>query len=295
MSATNLLADRAMLVNVNISAWSGRKHDRKVSDEVARQHGANRDVGRYNKVLLAAEALKDVSRVARLARDAHYTDTLPWSDIGQRILPAANFFAYTQTQNAFHAEFDHAVDQFVAAYPSYVEDAKVRLNGLFNAADYPSERQIARKFGFDVDFMPMPDVADFRVSLSDEAHATIASNLEARLKDATDLAVRDLWQRVHDTVTHMHERLSAYAIDATGKVTGGIFRDSMVTNLRDLVELLPRLNVTADAQLEAMRQKLVEKLCPIEPDDLRTDATLRQETAQTAADILAAMAGYTGQ
>ena len=48
-----MITERAMLAAVHISIWTAVKHDRKVSREVAEQHGAHAGAGRYNKKLCA--------------------------------------------------------------------------------------------------------------------------------------------------------------------------------------------------------------------------------------------------
>src|SRR4051812_22247507 len=47
-----MITEKAMLAAVHISIWTAVKHDRKVSRDVADQHGAHRVAGRYNKQLL---------------------------------------------------------------------------------------------------------------------------------------------------------------------------------------------------------------------------------------------------
>ena len=47
-----MITEKAMLAAVHISVWTAVKHDRKVSREVADQHGAHQGAGRYNKQLL---------------------------------------------------------------------------------------------------------------------------------------------------------------------------------------------------------------------------------------------------
>ena len=44
-----MITDKAMLAAVHISIWTAVKHDRKVSRDVADQHGAHQGAGRYNK------------------------------------------------------------------------------------------------------------------------------------------------------------------------------------------------------------------------------------------------------
>ena len=64
--------------------------------------------------------------------------------------------------------------------------------------------------------------------------------------------------------------------------------------MRELVDLLPRLNISDDPALESMRRRLAENLCPVEPDDLRADAGLRAAQAAECARGLELMGGYIG-
>ena len=51
-----MITERAMLAAVHISIWTAVKHDRKVSRQVADEHGAPETAGRYNKKLLSGAA-----------------------------------------------------------------------------------------------------------------------------------------------------------------------------------------------------------------------------------------------
>ena len=59
-----MITEKAMLAAVHISIWTAVKHDRKVSRDVADQHGAHHGAGRYNKQLLrGAEKLDELRRM----------------------------------------------------------------------------------------------------------------------------------------------------------------------------------------------------------------------------------------
>lgn len=284
------LTEKAMLVALNISQWTARKYDRRVSEEVASDYGTTTEAGRYNKVLIAKGALKSINQIVGAARSHHYTNTLPWRDDGYRMLPTGNYWQYCEDQRAFRDQFDRAVNEFVASYPGYINAARDTLQGLFDQLDYPLPDDIGRRFRFETVVMPMPDSADFRVSLARDEVAQIRDEIERRTAEAAEAAIGDLWQRIHDTVRHMAARLRMYRVTDDG--VEHPFRDSMVTNLRALVDLLPRLNFTGDSRLAAMCQRLNDELCPHEPDDLREDEGLRSDTAKAAERILADMAGY---
>lgn len=285
---------RAMLVRLAVSKWTARKHDKSISAEVAHSHNAATDAGRYNKVLIAKAALEVINRAESVARTFHYTNTLPWGDDGYRILPAANYLTYTNQLRELRADFDGAVADFIASYASYVEEARVRLNGMFNADDYPTVEKIAQKFGFEFGVIPLPNGNDFRIDIDAKELAKVQAETDRSVNLAIKDAMDDLWKRVHDSVSHMATSLREYDVDpVTGKKSHP-FRDSLVGNLRELVELLPRLNVTDDADLAALTKTLNIKLCDAEPDDLRANDSLRATVAKSAEDILDAMQGYFG-
>lgn len=282
----SLITDKAMLAKLKISRWSASKHDKSITEEVAKKHGADPTMGRYSKRLIAKERLEEIHQIATRARHHHYENTLPWLDDGARILPAANYFDYMREQNDLKAKFEQAVAGFAREYPAYVAEAKASLNGLFNPADYPDAADIARLFSMATDIDPMPEAEDFRVALSDEENARIRDSIQGRLDQAVEGAMQDVWQRMFESVERMVDRLKNYQVDPKGKVKN-TFRDSLVGNIRELVELLPKLNITGNNLLEDMRHRLNDELCQIEPSVLREDATTRKTVAENAEAILA--------
>ena len=280
------LSEKAMLVRLTISQWSARKFDKKVSDKVARDYGASQDAGRYSKVLIAEEAIKTIAQAANEARTFHYENTLPWRDDGARILPAAQFDRYSKTLREFRSKFDRAVSDFVPRYSDYIEAAKARLNGMFESSDYPPAHEIADRYAFDTAIDPIPDAPDFRVCLQAEDFAAIQASIEARNKVALDAAMRDLWTRLHDTVSKVAERLTD---------PDAIFRDSLIQNLQELCKVLPALNLTNDPSLPRLADEVQGKLCRFAPDTLRDHKPTRAQVAEDATAILDAMRSYTGQ
>ena len=67
-----------------------------------------------------------------------------------------------------------------------------------------------------------------------------------------------------------------------------------VAATRDLVDVLERLNVTGDPDLDAMRDRVRRELAVHEAATLRADGDVRAATADAAADIMAAMSAVYG-
>jgi len=283
------VASRAMLCSLSISQWSASKHDRQASEEIAAHHGAQPDVGRYNKLLIPRERLAEVRRIAGEARREHYFMTLPWDDCGYRVLPAAVYLEHAEKLRGYSRKFTAAVEVFAAQFDQLVIKSRSRLGGLFRPEDYPTCGEIREKFGFETRVMPLPDAGDFRVSLGDEEKDRVKRQIAASVEASLTVASRELWQRMYEAVSHMAERLSAYKATDQGVETP--FRNSIVTNLVKLVDVMPRLNVTGDAELERLTKQVRASLL-VDPAELRKSESVRAETAMKAANISRQMRTY---
>jgi hypothetical protein len=68
-------------------------------------------------------------------------------------------------------------------------------------------------------------------------------------------------------------------------------RDSVVTNVVKFVEILPKLNVTGDPELERLAAEVRTSLV-VDPQELRKSESVRADTARAAAAIADHVAGY---
>jgi hypothetical protein len=291
-SASSALASRAMIVSLFISQWSGHRLDREITDEVNQSHNAAADAGRFNKKLLPKEALADIVSVVSETRSDFLKRTLPWMDNGSRIMASDGYMAHMSWIRSQSAKFERKVDEFIAAYPGYLNDARVRLNGMFKAEDYPDAETLRGKFAMECRVLNVPCADDFRVNMSEAQAAVIRQDIERQVTEATTSAVRDIYERVAEATSRMVERLNAYRpANGKGDKSEGVFRDSLVENVRDLIAILPSLNITGDPQLTAM----AEKLKPLALHDaavLREDETIRKDVAAEAQAILDSVAGF---
>ena len=141
----NLTHD-AMLVTLRIHGWSGRRYDRKASQYVALHHDAAASAGRYNKRLLPKAALAALNATLNEARKTHYHHSLPWDDLGARLLPVANYERYTVALNDLIERMLTERSRFLADYDNQVERARLDLGRLFRPDDYPSRDELRGRF-----------------------------------------------------------------------------------------------------------------------------------------------------
>lgn len=287
-----MLNHNAVLVRFTVSQWTARKYDKKATSEVEEKHGTKGEVGRFNKQLAAKKYLADLSSNIAMARKFHYDQTLPWLDAdGIRILPTGNFTAYQEGMSRFHANHESALDKFVGNYLDVIDEARYRLNGLFDSAEFPALGEIRGKFGWSISFLPVPESGDFRVDLQQSVIDEMENDMKARLAANYDSAVLDLFERIYIQTSHVADRLENY----TGGRDGS-FRDSLIDNTIELAALLPRLNVTGNAKLNDMARRIDQDLCQYKADVLRENDSARKDVAlqaksiaQDAADIAKSM------
>jgi hypothetical protein len=276
-----MITNRAMLAAVHISIWTATKHDRKVSRDVANQHGAQERAGRYNKqLLMGAARLEDLRTLAGQIRQHFYKVTLPWSDEGLRLLPSHFLFDLTARMREFKTDFSAGVDQFLEVYPSYIREARAELGSLFREEDYPSVDKLREKFNVNLEILPISTGDDFRVTMSAEEQARIAREIDANVRQRLTKGTDDLWKRLRDVVSHMVDRLNE---------PESRFHATLITNIHDLVSLLPQLNVNQDPDLERFATQIRARLCNYTAQDLKKDDLLRTSTAAEAAGIVAEM------
>lgn len=278
--------ERALLASLSLALFSPNKTDKRLTSHVIADNNADKGTLRVAKRLLPEEAVKPLRELHTAIRDYHYTHTLPWGEDNERLLSAASFLKYSDAMMDFRTRHDTLAAEFVRDYPTYVDAARRALNGAFDARDYPVQSAIAAKFRMRLDFKPIPDGADFRVTVVKEAMAELQESVAARVAEATAAARTAEAQRLADPLVKLIARLND---------TEAVFRDSIVDNVREIVDLFPDLSVTGDAGLAAVHARMRADLCRADPDTLRTNSTVRQATARKAQDILDTLEGYFGE
>lgn len=276
------LSGSALIVNLSLSVWTGRKLDKRVSEEVDQAKSTKTRAGNYHKNLLAGSGkLEEITKVANAVRTWHYTVTQPWGDNGDRVLNMASFMDYKSRLAEYETQFATSVNMFLNEYDTLVAAAAFQLGDLFNREDYPTREHIIDKFGFRYAFTPLPMAGDFRIDIGEEGLREMQEHYEGVLSTRLNDAMRDAWDRLHDVLSRMSERL---ADDDDGKRK--IFRDSLVENAIEVCGLLRHFNITGDTRLEAMRMQLEDTMRGIDAASLRESDMLREQTKRKVDSML---------
>ena len=266
-----------MLVELNISIWTARKLDKKVSNDVDISNSTQTKAGNYHKNLLAGDStLSEIGKLASVIRSYHMSITSPWSDSGQRLLTTAYFMDYKRVMARYERQYWDAVNQFIPEYGTKISAAAFQLGNLFNRDEYPDVDKVRDKFGLSIRYTPVPEAGDFRVDIGNEGMAELKAQYDTLYATNVAKVTQDAWDRLYKALSQL-----SFGLRTNEDGTKGKIYESVLDNASDLCEILQHLNVSGDTQLEAMRAKLKDSLHGIEVEDLKksdyTRGVLKQE------------------
>lgn len=287
--------DRAMLTYLRIGTWSARKLDSKATKKLTKDADATSDAARVNKHLLASadSLLRDIQKIGGEARKYLDNSTLPWDDAGNRLLPNEKSIEVVSELTNIEKRYNEAVDKFVAQYPELRAQALVHLGDLANEEDYPPAEHVKSKFSFRLSFSPVPTgFGDVRTGLGPEQVAALSKHYEASARRQVGDALTAAWRRLQETLGHYSNRLVEKE-DGSGKMQ--IFRDSMVSNLRETCEMLKALNVFGDDELERVRIRVERDIASFDADALRESELLSRSVKSEVDVVLEHMKSILGE
>lgn len=295
-------AATAMLRSLSIGQWSGYKFDPDASEQIAELHGADKDAARVNKRLVPRKELEEITKAVGQARSHHEFLTLPWTDDGWRVLPAAMYLEHRDKLQQDERAIKAAVEKLISRFEDVVRNQS-RLGTLLKVEDYPGMRrendqlifrfpqELREKYSFKVDVKPLPDANDFRVEIGDSERERLKRQIADSVQAALRSGTRDLWQRLYDAVSRMSTRMAEYNSPEDGSKPK--LYKSMVGNIVELVDVLPRLNISGDTELDRLTESVRRSLI-VDTEELKKSEVLRVDTARAANDIMQRMAVYMG-
>lgn len=272
---TPSISSSAVLVELLISVWTGKKKDKMASEEVVRNKNANKGVASVNKKLLGdCVELDTIQKFAGNVRTLHYSSTLPWSDMGPRLLPTAKIFKYQENFTGLQAEFENMVNVFLNTYDLEVAQAQAKLGDLFDVTEYPDVNELRSKFRFKINYIPLPDAGDFRLDINNDAVEIMRSQYAEYYEAQLGGAMKDIWKRLHDTLVVLSRQLADQTADGkTPKVYSSVFDRAF-----EILDLMETCNVTNDMQMQVMQRKLAQAFRGVSADSVKDDTKLRRNT-----------------
>ena len=278
------ISSSAVLVELNISVWTANKLDKGATEAVLNNNSASKDSAQVRKNLMAGtDKRKKISDYAAKARLYHNQTTLSWSDKGARLLPTSLFMDYKANMNVYQQNMNTMIEDFYANYADLIDLAKHHMGDLFNPYDYPSIEELRNKFGFRLVFSPLPEGGDFRLDIPKADMDELGQQYESAFNDRLKDAMREPWDKLHKTLTHISEKLTDVEGDDETKKR---YHDTLITNAQELCGLLTHLNVTKDPLLENARRSLELTMLGVDIEAIKESPDVRSSVKAKVDDIL---------
>lgn len=272
----------AMLLDMNISVYTGRRTDRRTASEVMQSKGASAGSASVQKYLFAGDNdLQNIVRHAAHSRDVISKHTLPWNDYGTRLVSTESFFDLTTKLNELRDEFYHLVNLFVDNYAHKVSNAAFSLGTMFDREEYPAPEMIKERFSFMFTFGPVPSEGDFRVDIPNEAMQLLRDEFATTNNDRIESAVSDILQRLINMAQTMYEKCVTPEDGPRPRI-----HESTFTHAQELCEIAKDLNLFNDPDIEAIRHGIEVALTGIDVDTLRKSPEVRESVRTKMDDIL---------
>ena len=222
------------------------------------------------------EALSLHRDVVRL----HQRMTLPYEDRGPRLLPNAQYLAYTQAMRTAMDAVAQWFDAHRLHYATYVGADCAARGWKVQPDQYPTIEQFEQALGHELEFLPMPQLTHFLFDLSPEDRAAFTARQEA----VAAAAATDALDRVRKPLDSLLARLQTY----TGQ-PGQRFHGSLLTNITDGLDdcerlLLQDLPPRVADQFHALRVAVSTLTTNL--DLLRDNSTARDTVAALATTTL---------
>lgn len=315
------LGENAVLMRLSISIPGEERQDPSLTGEVKAQHNLGAQSGKWVKKLYPPEALGKIKKLDNEARGFHGALTLPY-DQGIGILPGKLIPEYGDRMRHFAGMRENLIEnEFLANPEKWIAWAIKEHNGTFDPDFYPGlyrskeasaelrrtgtpigleyildvegfKAAMRAKFAFETVPLPVPNSNHFTNTIA-SLLGTDTASIDMRVRDAGIEAQKELLRRMIDPVKSMAQKLAEKPkVKKDGSPAEDIvFRDTLVSNLRDIAKVGPALNLNDDPVIAQFCREL-DTLSKVEAQTLRDNKQVREDVQKKADDLAKRLSGY---
>lgn len=264
---------KPLITQISTKKFGNTKQDNRVTEEVTHDRHLAPGAGKWSQYKIKPSRLKPVTTAFGRVTNPWKAFTLPWDD-GRRLCAPAR---YPMLKPLIDEAIENAMKVVKAEiqdpWHEIIEEARIAQNGDFRPELYPSQADIASHFQIEFEIFPFPESSHFDGKLAELFGEQLESLTAARLAEAE----QEAWDRMIEPLAKMAKKLAD---------PEAIFRDTLVTNIQDMCDLIPEMNYTNNPSLSVAIESLTD-FAKINPEDLRSLPAVRKDTAIKAAAIAA--------
>lgn len=284
------LLNKAVIISFGTGRFGNSRKVRKnqVNVSAIDENGGNRDVDkdalRISKELLNSKELQAIGSFDQKTRGKLLTYCLPsYVEEGYYFLPISLIEAVNTYLEQRQAERQYLINEFMSVYPVKRDAARLRLGPLFRERDYPGEDDVRATFTCSVRYISF-SVPGKLQEISMSLFLQEKDRQERMWEEAAVEVRQALREGLAELVEHAVERLS-YKPDGKPQ----FFKDSMIKNMTEFLDLFEKRNITNDADLAAIVMQARQLLAGVDPATLRNNLGTRDRIRQGFERINAAM------
>ena len=292
MSSTELLQHKALTVRLFRKKLPRNKLDKVLSAELSKLKDVQDTASlRVNKSLFTKAATESYMKVLSEAGKFYYLTTSPWDDKGFRLLSIEVYPDFTKKFKNYTRDFRAAVEGFMDSIEEDINLMKESLGSAFDRNDYNflyrsngelDREELRKAFVLELEYGTVADPNDIRANLTEDDRQIIADHITKKNTEKFAASQKHLIITLHEHIVKIHERLCE---------STNVFRDTLIGNLEDLCDLIPKMNIANDPALNKLAADAKTMLCKWDPQTIRTDDKVRAEVAAEADKILTNMKG----
>lgn len=163
------------------------------------------------------------------------------------------------------------VEELIRAYPRLKEEAKTRLDVLYDEGDYPTEEKLRACFGFEVRYFTygVPnELRDFNSVIYDRERERVAQEWDDAIEEMKKLLRTNLGQLLKKAVDKLQP-------GPDGKPKQ--FKKDSLDKLNEFLTLFDARNVTDDRVLAEIVSKTRQVLSNVSTEDLKSSEQIRED------------------
>jgi len=301
---------KVLVLELHVGQWRYKRPSKKALAAMADKLGI--DEKHLSAQYLAADRIyfKPLERCITDFKAVITDHTLGHSEKANYTLPVSNYELIDETIRDFCLEFEKHVSGIASQFDRIKTEARNALNGdfgLFNDLDYPSIEQLtgdtvihrqgeARrtkgKYYFSYKFKPYTTAGSLQADLVSDSLKDLKKIMEQETLNDFHSVIGDIWDRIFTCTKNLKDAMKKPdRQDKSGEFQAPIFRDSIIGNIKELVNIIPSLNIFEDPAIDQARTELIKELCDIDPQELRDNKEKRIEAEKKADKILNKLPG----
>ena len=282
------LATSAVLIDLRMSLYTGRKSDDAMSDKVSANEGANERVLSITHDLFAKNAdLRNIHTYRQRIYNWSKAQTYDWA--GElRLLPTYKLMDYMKGAEAHRTEFYRLVEVFVGKLEEIIANAAFARGPLFKREDYPSADELRGRFRMSFNILEV-NTGDFRVQVANDLAADLKAQFESQAQEfVNSIATKqaDTLVSLMKSISHCCELDQVMQGDGTVKIERRRLHEATIQKALAMCDEIGQFNIAGSNVLDEARRELHASLGHINIDALRISDSLRAKVKTEVDQIL---------